>query len=55
MRKAKIPEEEDKELASEKITCIYCGQHRKKCQFCHVLYQALPAKMAGGVEIQSSW
>ena len=30
MRKAKIPEEEDKELASAKITCIYCDRHRKK-------------------------
>ena len=30
MHKATIPEEEEEELASEKITCIYCGRHRKK-------------------------
>ena len=30
MHKKTIPEEEEKELASAKITCIYCGRHRKK-------------------------
>ena len=58
MHKKTIPEEEEKELASAKITCIYCGRHRKKslCRsdMCCTM-QVLPAKMAGGVGIQSSW
>ena len=60
MRKAKIPEEE-KELASAKITCIYCGRHRKKSlcrsdmfctRHCQLRWQELESSQVGRLCLQ---